>query len=153
MAGNAAQTSSEMPAKISFLRPVAVMAWATLASSKAFTDERSMIGTPGSASTSSGKVGPHMLSRAVVVTMITISGPWPLWPARTRCASALPSNANPSHEADLVIDKDERGVFRSKRLVGTCWIGHDIFLQKESKLWLRRAVPTPNVVAGFLVTI
>jgi hypothetical protein len=26
MAGNAAQTSSEMPAKISFLRPVAVMA-------------------------------------------------------------------------------------------------------------------------------
>jgi hypothetical protein len=29
-----------------------------------------MIGTPGSASTSSGKVGPHMLSRAVVVTTI-----------------------------------------------------------------------------------
>jgi hypothetical protein len=57
-------------AKISFLRPVAVMAWATLGSSKAFTDERSMIGTPGSASTSSGKVRPHMLSRAVVVTMI-----------------------------------------------------------------------------------
>jgi len=29
-----------------------------------------MIGTPGSASTSSGTVGPHILSRAVVVTMI-----------------------------------------------------------------------------------
>jgi hypothetical protein len=29
-----------------------------------------LIGTPGSASTSSGKVGPHMLSRAVVVRMI-----------------------------------------------------------------------------------
>ena len=28
------------------------------------------MGTPGSASTSSGKVGPHMLSRAVVVTTI-----------------------------------------------------------------------------------
>src|SRR6478609_4408358 len=63
MAGNAAQTSREMPAKISFLRPVAAMAWATLGSSNALTDERSMIGTPGSASTSSGKVGPHMLSR------------------------------------------------------------------------------------------
>src|SRR5713101_5860392 len=70
MAGNAAQTSREMPAKISFLRPVTVMAWATLGSSNALTDDRSMIGTPGSASTSSGKVGPHMLSRAVVVTMI-----------------------------------------------------------------------------------
>src|SRR5579862_6786518 len=31
---------------------------------------RSMIGTPGSASTSSGNVGPHMLSRAVVVRTI-----------------------------------------------------------------------------------
>ena len=59
-----------MPAKVSFLRPVALMVWATLGSSNALTDERSMIGTPGSASTSSGKVGPHMLSRAVVVTMI-----------------------------------------------------------------------------------
>jgi hypothetical protein len=38
MAGNAAQTSREMPAKIGFLRPVAVMAWATLGSSNAFTD-------------------------------------------------------------------------------------------------------------------
>ncbi|HEV2551905.1 MAG TPA: hypothetical protein VGU20_31650 [Stellaceae bacterium] len=34
------------------------------------TDDRSMIDTPGSASTSSGKVGPHMLSRAVVVATI-----------------------------------------------------------------------------------
>jgi hypothetical protein len=70
MAGKAAQTSREMPAKISLLRPVAAIAWATLGSSNALTDERSMIGTPGSASTSSGKVGPHMLSRAVVVTTI-----------------------------------------------------------------------------------
>src|SRR5260370_26103606 len=70
MAGKAAQTSSEMPAKISFLRPVASMARATRWSSKALTDERSMISTPGSASTSSGNVGPHMLLRAVVVTMI-----------------------------------------------------------------------------------
>jgi hypothetical protein len=39
MAGNAAQTSSEMPAKISFLRPVASMARATRASSNAFTGD------------------------------------------------------------------------------------------------------------------
>jgi hypothetical protein len=38
--------------------------------SNALTDERSMISIPGSAPTSSGNVGPHMLSRAVVVTTI-----------------------------------------------------------------------------------
>src|SRR5438128_4035248 len=70
MAGRAAHTSREMPAKISFLRPIAAIARATRASSKALTDERSMISMPGNASTSSGNVGPHMLSRAVVVTMI-----------------------------------------------------------------------------------
>src|SRR5579862_6775136 len=70
IAGKAAQTSREMPAKISFLRPVASMARATRESSNALTDERSMISMPGSVSTSSGNVGPHMLSRAVVVTTI-----------------------------------------------------------------------------------
>src|SRR5712692_4302823 len=64
MAGKAAQTSSEMPAKISFLRPVASMARATRASSKALTEERSMISIPGGASTSSGNVGPpHTVAR------------------------------------------------------------------------------------------
>ena len=57
MAGNAAQTSSEMPAKISFLRPVPSIARVTRGSSKALTDERSMISMPGSASTSSGNFG------------------------------------------------------------------------------------------------
>ena len=106
MAGNAAQTSREMPAKISFLRPVVAMAWATLGSSNALTDERSMIEKPGSASTSSGKVGPHMLSRAVVVTMI----------GNFRALAALASAtfvlqlarrivANPGHQADLVVDE------------------------------------------------
>ena len=70
IAGNAAQTSSDSPAKISFLRSVRSMAFATVGSSNALTVERSMIFTPGSASTSSGNVGPHMLSRAVVVTMM-----------------------------------------------------------------------------------
>jgi len=54
MAASAAQTSREMPAKISFLRPVAVIAWATVGWLNALTDERSMIGTPGNASTSFG---------------------------------------------------------------------------------------------------
>jgi hypothetical protein len=40
MAGNAAQTSREIPAKISFLRPVVAMAWATLGSSNALTDSQ-----------------------------------------------------------------------------------------------------------------
>jgi hypothetical protein len=44
----------------------------------------------------------------------------------------------------LVIDEDERGVFRGKRLVGPGWVGHDILLQKESKLWLLRGA-TPNI--------
>src|SRR6516165_1970685 len=70
MAGNAAQTSSARSAKINFLRPVASIACATRASSKAFTVERLIIWTPGRASTSSGIVGPHILSRAVVVTTI-----------------------------------------------------------------------------------
>jgi hypothetical protein len=59
-----------MPAKISFLRPVASIALATRASSNALTDERSMISTPGRASASSGIVGHHMLSRAVVATTV-----------------------------------------------------------------------------------
>jgi hypothetical protein len=63
MALKATQASSEMPAKISFLRPVASMARATRASSKALTDKRSMTSMPGSASTSSGNVGPHKVSR------------------------------------------------------------------------------------------
>jgi DNA-binding transcriptional LysR family regulator len=38
--------------------------------------------------------------------------------------------ANPRHKADLVVDEDERGVFRCKRLIGAGWVGHDILLQK-----------------------
>jgi len=34
--------------------------------------------------------------------------------------------ANPGHQADLVVDEDERGVFRCKRLIGADWVGHDI---------------------------
>ena len=59
-----------MPAKISFFWLVNSITRATRVSSNALTDERSMISMPGSASTSSGNVGPHILSRAVVITMI-----------------------------------------------------------------------------------
>src|SRR3989442_5978359 len=75
-----------MPAKISFLRPVASIARATRASSNALTEERSMIGTPGSASTSSGNVGPHMLSRAVVVTMMGNFRALAAWASATKSA-------------------------------------------------------------------
>ena len=54
---------------INFLRPVASIAALTRGSSQAFTVERSMISKSwGSASTSSGIVGPHILRAAVVVT-------------------------------------------------------------------------------------
>jgi len=59
-----------MPAKISFFWLVNSITRATRVSSNALTDERSMISMPGSASTSSGNVGPHILSRAAVITMI-----------------------------------------------------------------------------------
>src|ERR1700730_12847356 len=70
IAGKAAHTSSDTPANMSFFRPVASMAAATFGSSQAFTLLRSMILVSGRADTSSGKVGPHRLSRAVVVTMV-----------------------------------------------------------------------------------
>src|SRR2546430_2588327 len=63
IAGNAAHTSSEMPAKISFLRPVASMARVTPASSEALTDARSMIPLTRVASPSEGSVSRNLLSR------------------------------------------------------------------------------------------
>src|SRR5262249_33083696 len=61
---------SETPANMSFLRRVASMAATTFGSSHALTEARSIMGSGPTTSTSSGKVGPHMLSRAVVVTMV-----------------------------------------------------------------------------------
>src|ERR1700722_6243850 len=70
IAGKAAHTSRDRPANMSFFRPVASIAAATFGSSQAFTLLRSMIFVSGRADASSGKVGPHMLSRAVVVTTV-----------------------------------------------------------------------------------
>jgi hypothetical protein len=68
MAGNAAQTSREMPAKIHFFRPVTVMAWVTFGSSN--THYRRAIDHWNARQPSTRKVGPHMVSRTVVVTTI-----------------------------------------------------------------------------------
>src|SRR5229473_5154985 len=111
IAGKAAQTSSEMPAKISFLRPVASIARATRASSNALTDERSMISMPGSASTSSGNVGPHMLSRRRGNDDRQLQrlrrfgqGHYIVFQLARRIV------ADARHEAYLMIDEDERRV-------------------------------------------
>src|SRR5208337_2548754 len=72
-------------------------------------EERSMIGTPGSASTSSGKVGPHMLSRAVVVTMIGNCRALAAFGQRHHVVLQLSRRivANAGHEADLVVNEDQ----------------------------------------------
>src|SRR4029077_16756654 len=38
---------------------------------------------------------------------------------------------NPGHQANLVVDEDERGVFRRERLGGAGLLRHDILLQKR----------------------
>ena len=39
--------------------------------------------------------------------------------------------ANSRHQAHLVVNEDERGVFRGERLVGARLLGHDILLRKR----------------------
>ena len=54
-----------------------------------------------------------MLSRAVVVTMIGMRALAASASATTLCfSSASRIVANAGHQADLVVDEDERGVFR-----------------------------------------
>src|SRR6058998_2672847 len=65
IAGKARQTSIEIAAIMSFLRPVAAMAFTMCGSSQAFTVVRSIISTPDKTSVSSGIVGPQRLSREV----------------------------------------------------------------------------------------
>src|SRR5438034_7255218 len=112
MAGKAAQTSREMPAMISFLRPVASIAAATLGSSQALTVDRSMILMPGRASTSSGKV-PHAVSGGGGYDDRQLQ--------RFRCLRqrdhivlqlARRIIADACHEADLVVDENDSGIFR-----------------------------------------
>src|SRR5579862_2981772 len=38
---------------------------------------------------------------------------------------------HPAHEADLVINEDERSVFGCERLVNVAWVGHDILPSPE----------------------
>jgi len=55
--------------------------------------------------------------------------------------------ANSRHEANLVIDEDERGVFRRKRFVEASWIGHDILLEKRKRVAALAGGMTLGVVA------
>src|SRR5438093_2334424 len=130
MAGKAAQTSSEMPAKISFLRPVASIARATRASSKALTVDRSMICIPGSASTSSGNVGPpHAAARRGGDDdreLQQLGGFGEANDVVLQLASGDVANAR--HEADLVVDEDERCVLGRQRLISTISIRHHFLL-------------------------
>ncbi len=79
-------------------------------SSNAFTDERSMISIPCSASMSSGKVGPHMLSRAVVVDDDRhVQRPRGLGQRDDVVLQLAERNvAHAGHQADLVIGEDPR---------------------------------------------
>src|SRR5204862_116530 len=73
IAGNARQTSVEMPVTIRFLRPVALTASTKRFSCQALTVVRSMPWTPGRASASSGMSGPHIFSVVVVTITGTLS--------------------------------------------------------------------------------
>src|SRR3989442_10578510 len=64
MGGNPWQTSCGIPPIRSFCRPVRATASRTRGSSHALTTLRSMFSTPGSASVSSGRVGPHIHGRS-----------------------------------------------------------------------------------------
>src|ERR1700720_1735218 len=130
MAGKAAQTSRDIPAKISFLRPDPMMARATRSSSKALTDERSMISTPGSASTSSGeRWSPHSVARRRGKD-----------DRQLQCLGSFGQGqhvvfqltgriiTDAGHEADLMINENERRIFGGEGLVGADLISHYIFL-------------------------
>jgi len=73
-----------------------------------------------------------MLSRAVVVTMIGTFRPWPLWPAHhVMLELSRRIVANPGHEADLVVDEDERRVFRRQRFIGRVGSDMTVSCRKE----------------------
>src|ERR1700747_1540732 len=95
-----------------------------------------MLSVPGKACTSSGIVGPHMLSRAVVVATIgSFSACAALARATTLCfSSPVELVADARHQADLVIDEDKRSVLGSQRLVRVDLIWHTIESTKAT-LW------------------
>jgi len=83
---------------------------------------------PGKASTSSGNVGPHMLSRAVVVTTI---GSFSAFAALAKANHVVFQLAcrivtDAGHKADLVINEDKIRVFGSQRFVRAGLMCHTI---------------------------
>src|SRR6266478_2809866 len=129
IAGKAAQTSSEMPAKISFLRPVASMARATRASSKALTEERSMIDARQRFDEFGERRTPHTVARRRgnddgELQRLGRFG------QGYHVVLQLPGRVitDAGHETDLMIDEDERCIFESEGLVIVDLIVHCILL-------------------------
>src|SRR5260370_26749524 len=118
-----------------------------------------MISMPGSASTSWGNVGPHMLSRAVVVATIGSFNALAAFARATTLWFQLAGRivADTSHEADLMIDEDEHGVFGSQGLIGADLISHRILLgfsryDLQRSQWCERVSKTPLPVFGFALS-
>ena len=90
-----------------------------------------MISLPGSASTTSGNVGPHMLSRAVVVTTIgSLNAFAALVRATTLCfkfARRIVTDA--VIRPNLMIDEDERHFWEVRGFVRADLISHGILLR------------------------
>src|SRR5713101_2179332 len=119
MAGNAKQTCVVIPPIRSFCRPVRATASRTRGSSQALTTLRSMFSTPGSASVSSGRVGPHIHGRC--------GGEHDRDAEDARGAGKRDDIvahlvrreiSNARNEPGLVVDKQEYGALRREALVG-----------------------------------
>src|SRR5438034_464219 len=118
MAGNAKQTCVVIPPIRSFRRPVRVTASRTRGSSHALTTLRSMFSTPGSASLSSGRVGPHIIGAVDVSTTGTqdARGAGERDDIVAHLVRREISNAR--DEPGLMVDKQEYGRLRREALVG-----------------------------------
>jgi hypothetical protein len=133
MAGNAAQTSREMPAKISFLAAgrrdgLSDLEIVERVDRRAIDDrnDRQRLHELRKDRT------PHAVARGRGEDDRQFQG-LGRFGQRHHVVLQLSRGivANPGHEADLVVNEDERGVFRCQRFVGAAWLGHDILLQKE----------------------
>src|SRR5713101_1127498 len=170
MAGNAKQTCVVIPPIRSFCRPVRLTASRTRGSSHALTTLRSMFSTPGSASVSSGRVGPHIHGRC--------GGEHDRDAEDARGAGERDDIvahlvrreiSNARNEPGLVVDKQEYCALRRKALVDAApaalglvsrlTLAHSVLLlQKESLLLLpcfldRRPSSAPDALCNPAATL
>ena len=128
MAGKAAQTSREMPAKISFVRPVALIARGDLGIVEG-VDRGAIDDRNAGQRLHEFRKGrtPHAVARGGGDDDRQLQG---LGGFGQRHDVVLQLSgrivANAGHEADLVVDEDQRGVFRCERLVRADRVGHDV---------------------------